>query len=59
MSAELINLRRARKAKQRAEEDLRAAANRARFGRTKAARDVQGAEAARAERDLEGKKLQD
>lgn len=59
MSAELINLRRARKAKQRVEEDLRAAANRARFGQTKAVREAQGAEAARAERDLEGKKLQD
>jgi hypothetical protein len=30
MSAELVNLRKARKAKQRVEEDLRAAANRAR-----------------------------
>lgn len=57
--AEVINLRRARKAKQRAEEDLRAAANRARFGRTKASREAQGAEAARVDRDLEGKKLQD
>jgi hypothetical protein len=59
MTAELINLRRARKAKQRAEEDLRAAANRARFGREKSAHEAQRAEAARAVRELEGKKLQD
>jgi hypothetical protein len=59
MTAELINLRRARKAKQRAEEDLRAAANRARFGRERSARDAQHAEAVRAGRELEGKKLQD
>lgn len=59
MSAELINLRRARKAKQRVEEDLRAAANRARFGQAKVVREAKAAEAARAERDLEGKKLQD
>ena len=59
MSAELINLRKARKAKQRVEEDLRAAANRARFGQSRASREARGAEAARADRDLEGKKLQD
>lgn len=59
MTAELINLRRARKAKQRVEEDLRAAANRARFGQTKSVRDARGAEAARAEREHEGRKLQD
>lgn len=59
MTAELINLRRARKAKQRVEEDLRVAANRARFGQTKSARESLGAEAARSEREHEGKKLQE
>ena len=38
MSAEIINLRRARKAKQRREADARAEENRAKFGRTKAER---------------------
>ena len=42
MSAEIINLRQARKAKARAEKEKRAAENRASFGRTKSQRDVEG-----------------
>lgn len=50
--AEIINLRRARKAKARAEADAEAEANRAKFGRTKAERE-QGA----AQEELVGKRL--
>lgn len=45
--AEIINLRQARKAKKRAEAGDAAATNRAKFGRTKAERQGQQAEAAR------------
>ena len=55
--AEIINLRRARKAKLRQEREAEADRNRRRFGRTKAARiadeDVQD----RSERALDGKRL--
>ncbi len=44
MSAEIINLRRARKAKQRREAEARADENRAKFGRAKAERQATGAE---------------
>jgi capsule polysaccharide export protein KpsE/RkpR len=53
MSAEIINLKRARKAKQRHEAATRAEQNRAKFGRTKAERQtteaVQDLEACRIE----------
>jgi hypothetical protein len=58
MSAELVNLRKARKAKQRAEEDLRAAANRLHFGRSRAVREADAATSERDARDLDGKKLE-
>lgn len=58
MSAELVNLRKARKAKQRLEEDLRAATNRLRFGRTREERDSEAIARARGTRDLDGKKLE-
>jgi hypothetical protein len=54
---DVVNLRRARKARERAEQDLRADANRRRFGRTKAERDQTETERSRAARDHEGKKL--
>ena len=57
--AELINLRLARKAKARAEADKTAAANRVKHGQTKADKARVKAEADRAERDLESKKLED
>jgi hypothetical protein len=55
--AELINLRRARKARDRAEAEKDAEANRRKFGRSKAEHAQTEAEAERAARDLEGKKL--
>ena len=54
--AEVINLRQARKHKAREEKEITAAANRARFGRTKAERLREAQEAARTERELDGKK---
>ena len=45
--ADIINLRRARKAKVRAGQQAEAASNRVRFGRTKAERDKAATEAAR------------
>ncbi len=56
--AEVINLRQARKAKARASADQQAASNRAKFGRTKAERDSQAAEAARAAGVIDGAKLE-
>jgi Domain of unknown function (DUF4169) len=43
VSAEIVNLRRARKAKQRAADSEAAAANRLQFGKSKAARDLDAA----------------
>ena len=54
MSAEVVNLRRVRKATARVEREAEAAANRARHGRTKGERAVQGLEARRAARSLDG-----
>ena len=52
MAAEIINLRNARKAKERRDAEARAEANRAKFGRTKAER-----EATQAKKDLETRRL--
>ncbi len=57
MSAEIINLRRARRAKERLEQDLRAAANRAKFGRTGNERRREATESARSKREHAGTKL--
>lgn len=54
--AEIINLNKARKAKARAEKESRAQENRVRFGRSKAERLSDEAEARRKARELEGKK---
>lgn len=54
MSAEIINLRQARKQRERNEKDARAAENRARFGRTKAERALEDDAQARAARALDG-----
>ncbi|RIA36857.1 uncharacterized protein DUF4169 [Hephaestia caeni] len=53
---EVVNLRRARKAKARAERDATAAANRAAFGRTRAEKASAKAEIDRRERNLDGNK---
>ncbi len=55
--AEIVNLRRARKGKARAEKEARAADNRVRFGRTKAEKQQAAAERARTGKALDGKKL--
>ncbi len=57
MSAEIVNLRRARRAKERLEQDLRAAANRAQFGRSGSERRLDAKETARSEREHAGTKL--
>ena len=54
MTAEIINLRRARKAKNRREKDKRAEENRARFGLTKAERTHIRDDALRRQRALDG-----
>jgi hypothetical protein len=57
MTAEIVNLRRARKAKARDTRQAEAAENRVRFGRTKAERDVTKRERARDRSRHEGHKL--
>lgn len=57
MSAEIVNLRRARKVKARTQKAEQAAENRARFGRTKAERQKEASDKARIARELDGAKL--
>ncbi|MFM5916292.1 MAG: DUF4169 family protein [Novosphingobium sp.] len=52
--AEIVNLRLARKAKARAGSAAKAAANRAKFGQTKAERELRKTEAARQASVLDG-----
>jgi len=54
--AEIINLRRARKAKARATAETTAAANRAAFGRTKVEKQADSADVARRDAKLDGAK---
>lgn len=54
MSAEIVNLRRARKAKARSDKEATAAANRVKFGRPKAEREIVDAKRDLAERRLDG-----
>ena len=56
---EIINLRKARKGKVRAEKATEAAENRARHGRTRAERDREDAEAEQVRRVLDGAQLDD
>lgn len=55
---EVINLREVRKRRDRAAREVEAAANRSRFGRTKADRVKEDDAAERARRDLDGKRLE-
>ncbi len=55
---DVINLRTARKAKARATAATQADANRAKFGRTKAEKQMEAAEKARVEQLLDGTKLE-
>jgi hypothetical protein len=57
MSGEVVNLNQARKKRKRAEDEASAAANRARFGRTKAEKSLAAAQADMAARRLEGLRL--
>jgi hypothetical protein len=57
--AEIVNLRSARKARDRARAEHTAAENRAKFGRTKAEKIRDRDEAARLARELEGAKRED
>ena len=56
---EIVNLRRARKAKARNEAAVQAARNRAAFGRSKAEKQVTDAEQAREQRLLDNHRLDD
>ena len=55
--AEIVNLSRARKAQHRREKVDQAAANRLKFGRTKAERERERAEKDRAAQELSGKRV--
>jgi hypothetical protein len=55
--AEIVNLRRARKDKARQQRESEAEANRRRFGRTKAEKAADKDTRERAERDIDGKKI--
>jgi hypothetical protein len=56
--AEIINLRKARKSKKRAEKDAKADANRRAFGRSKAEKTLGKAEQELSEKKLSGHKLE-
>jgi hypothetical protein len=56
--AEIVNLRRARKAKVRRERESEADANRRRFGRTKAEKTADRDAETRASQSLDGKRLE-
>jgi hypothetical protein len=55
--ADIVNLRQFRKQRQRREAEKTAAANRARHGDTKAAREKLRRESEKAAKDLDGKRL--
>ena len=55
--AEIVNLRQARKARDRAAAELTAAGNRTRFGQTKAGRNKNARELSRQQRQLDGHAL--
>lgn len=57
MTAEIINLRQARKARARSAKDAQAAENRAKSGISKADRERQGMETDRAVRQLDGARI--
>ncbi len=54
MTADIVNLNKARKQKARADKEARAAENRVRFGRTKAERAATTAERARTDKSIDG-----
>ena len=56
--ADLVNLRRARKAKLREADEKDAAANRMKYGASKASRDASAAEKARADHSVDSHKIE-
>lgn len=58
MAADVINLRQARKQKARTEKDVKAAENRAKFGRSKHEKSVTQALKAKAEKTLDQGRLE-
>ncbi|KUO64912.1 MAG: hypothetical protein APF80_10590 [Alphaproteobacteria bacterium BRH_c36] len=58
MTAEIINFRKARKARARSQKEARAAENRTAFGRSKTQREMQDLEDAKRARELDGKKIE-
>lgn len=59
MTADLINLRRAKKQLARSEAEKMAEANRVKFGRSKSEKTISTLENARAAKTLDGKKRED
>jgi hypothetical protein len=57
--ADIVNLRRARKAKARSEKEIHAEANRAKHGVAKPVRNLAKARAEKAKRDIEAHRLAD
>nr|WP_083434650.1 DUF4169 family protein [Sphingomonas sp. Y57] len=56
---DVVNLNKARKARARSDAKATAEANRAKFGRTRAEKERDGIEKARADRLIDGAKLED
>ena len=59
MTADIVNLRKARKAKARRDKELHAAENRATFGRTKGQKQLEALDQARAAKTLDDAKRDD
>jgi len=57
--AEILNLNQARKARAKTDAKVKAAENRARFGRTKADKTLDAARADKLQRDLDGARRED
>jgi hypothetical protein len=58
MTADIINLRQARKQKARADKDIQASENRAKFGRSKVERQREATESARVQKLFDGHKVE-
>ena len=57
--ADIVNLNQARKTKAKSDDKVRAAENRAKFGRTKVEKTLEAARADKQRRDLDGAKRED
>jgi hypothetical protein len=56
--SEIINLRQHRKSKERTQKDKKASENRSKFGRTKSEKETEKLKSKKAEKHLEGHKLE-